>query len=187
METVKWTLKACALFLLGGFAWVLVGSGGGASAMQPGPEGRRQDATLDDLLIEVARRAPGFGSMFIDEDGRLTVHLIDPEESAAAEEAIAVVFGRERIPPGGMRVIPGQYSFLQLKSWYDQLGSLFRIRGVVMVDMDDRRNRLAVGVEDAQARAAVERALTGLDVPREAVVIEETGPIMPVPGGPPTP
>lgn len=155
--------------------------------MQFQPGEARPDATLDDLLLEVARRVPGFGGLFVDPDGRLAVYLLDPADSAAAEEAIAAVFGRNRIPPGGVRVIQGQYSVLQLKEWYDGLGSLFSIPGVVLTDLDEGRNRLAVGIEQERARGPVEREVERLGIPREAVIIEQTPPIIPLPGGLPAP
>jgi len=165
-------------------AAALAGTATLTAGVQPGFGGVRQEGTLDDLLLEVATRVPGFGGMFIDEDGRLAVYLLDPAESSAAEEAIAAVFGRERIPPRGVRAIQGQYGIQQLKGWYDRFLSLFSIPGVVMTDLDEGRNRLTVGVERPQVRAPVERELRRLDIPPEAVIIEVTGPIMPVPGGP---
>jgi hypothetical protein len=48
---------------------------------------------------------------------------------------------------------------------------------VVFTDIDERRNRLLVAVEDAATQARVEAALVQMNVPREAVIIEFRGPI----------
>jgi hypothetical protein len=48
---------------------------------------------------------------------------------------------------------------------------------VVFTDIDERRNRLLVAVEDATTQARVEAALVRMNVPREAVIIEFSGPI----------
>lgn len=177
-------LRALTLLALGACAFA--STRGVSAAMQNGAAESRAWGTMDDLLLEVARRLPGFGGMFIDRDGRLAVYLLDPAEIGAAEEAIAAVFGRERFPPGA-RAVQGQYSFLQLNEWHGRLNSLFGVPGVVLTDLDEGRNRLAVGLERAGAGAAVERELSRLGIPREAVVIEETRPIIPLPGSLPAP
>ncbi|MCL4368898.1 MAG: hypothetical protein M1337_07005 [Actinobacteria bacterium] len=137
---------------------------------------------LNDLLIEVARRVPAFGGMFIDEEGRLAVYLLDVTQGAAAEEAIAAIFGRERIPRGGTRVLQGRYSFLQLEEWYGRLQAVFEVPGVSFTDIDEANNRLAIGLEEIEKRDMVERKVGELGIPLEAVQIEETGPIRPVDG-----
>jgi len=49
-----------------------------------------------------------------------------------------------------------------------------------METYDDLLVRVAIGVEDDARRHAVEKALSGLAIPREAVVIEVTGEIRPL-------
>jgi hypothetical protein len=151
-----------------------------SEAMQPQPAQNGKEQTMDDLLLEVARRVPEFGGLFIDEQDRLAVYLLDLTKSAAAEEAIVDVFGRERIPPGGIQAIQGQYGFLQLKEWYDRMGAVFRISGVTISDIDEAKNRLKVGLERIDKRELVEQQLSKLGIPLQAVIIEETGPIRPL-------
>jgi hypothetical protein len=52
--------------------------------------------------------------------------------------------------------------------------------GVAMVDLDEGKNRLTVGVEDASKVRQVERALDKLGVPRDGITIEVMGPIVPL-------
>lgn len=117
------------------------------------------EGTCDDLLRRVEQMVPGFGGMFVGEDGKLVVYLPDPSQLAAARAAIEAVFGPQQVPPGGVRARRGQYSFSELKCWKERAGTLFRISGVTIVDLDESRNRVAIGVADESAMAAVERAL----------------------------
>jgi len=135
--------------------------------------------THDDLLIQVNERVPGFGGMFIDSSGQLAIYLLDPAELPAARSAIEHVFGPSSIPPAGVRALQGQYSISQLKQWFDQANTLLERRGVVMIDIDEGKNRLLVGVEDASTIRQVEQKLRRLGVPRASVNIEVTGPIVP--------
>lgn len=139
-----------------------------------------QQETYDDLLVRVNERVPGFGGMFIDSNGRLAVYLLDPAQLPAARSAIEAVFGPSSVPPAGVRALRGQYSISQLKQWFDHANTLLEMPGVAMVDLDEGKNRLTVGMEDASKVRQVEQALGRLGVPRECVNIEVTGPIVPL-------
>lgn len=169
---------ALTLYAAHSRAVVLAGKGAAVSTaplQTREPEGRPQ--TIDDLFAEVARLAPGFGGMFI-KNQTLQVYLLDPAQGAAAEAAIVAVFGRERLPEGGMQALQGQYGFLQLKAWHDlQRLKTLAIPGVVMTSIAESKNRLQIGVKDASVIPQVENGLFKLGVPREAVNIVETAPI----------
>jgi hypothetical protein len=132
--------------------------------------------TMDDQFHEVAEKAPEFGGMFL-EDDVLKVYLVNPEKKSAAEAAIASVFGRERIPRGGIQVLQGQYSFAQLEEWHNRMGGLFDIEGVVFTDADERSNRLKVGVKSSDLSGQVEKELKRQGIPRDAFIIEQTEPV----------
>lgn len=134
--------------------------------------------TLDDMFAEVARRVPAFGGMFISEEGVMNVYLLDPSSQAAAQEALYEVFGRDRLPQGEMRVLPGKYGFAQLKAWHDrQRGGTLALPGVVRAGIDEGQNRLEIGVRDMAAWNQVEEQLARLSVPREAVNLVQTEPV----------
>ncbi len=138
----------------------------------------RGTRNLDKLFEQVAARAPAFGGMFLDGDV-LKIYLTHTGGKAAAEKAIGEVFGAERIPTGGIQVLSGQYSFRQLTAWYDRLGGLFEIDGVVLTDINERANRIRVGVEGAWAIKAVQKELQQSGIPRNAVDIAITEAIVP--------
>jgi hypothetical protein len=132
----------------------------------------------DDLFAQVARVAPGFGGMFLDESGALNVYLLDPTQQEAAEAAITAIFGREGLPPGEVRVLQGTYDFLQLWEWRHALRrDVLGLPGVTSLDIDDFSNRLRVGVERAEVELEVEKQLAKLGIPREAVNIEVEPPV----------
>ncbi len=133
--------------------------------------------TLDDLFEEIARDVPGFGGMFYDKGGRLNVYLLNSAQQAAAETAIASALGGGALPRGSVRVLLGRYAFSDLRNWYDRVVEVLGIPGVVFTDIDERDNRLKVGVEDAETADAVRRELDRLAIPRAAVTVEESAPI----------
>lgn len=140
--------------------------------------------TVDDLFAEVARRVPAFGGMFFDKDDNsvLYVYLLNPAQKAVAETVITAVLGPRLpglLPAREVRVLPGQYSFWQLKQWHDRIMALFALPGVLMTDINDGNNRLVVGVESLEMRDIVEQELDRLGIPREAVLIKETSPVVP--------
>jgi len=203
-KPIKYMFKRVATF---GLIAVLVVIGG-CTAINPGVDVKERDwmlepqykygkggeeETLDDAFAEVAKMAPGFGGMFLDAENEnvLYVYMLETapgeinlergeisQERVAIEAAIEKVFGREVIPVGGIRVLQGKYSFLQLKEWYDRMWvPLLELPGVVFTDIDEAKNRLAIGMETLGMQSQVESLLAGLGIPLEAVNIEETKPV----------
>jgi hypothetical protein len=161
-----------------------MGLAGGGVVMGEGREEAQADGprqprarTVDDLFKGVADRNPRFGGMFVDEEEDvLYVYSVDPSEAAAAvaEEAVTAVFG-EAQPARRVQILPARYGFRELKEWHDRLSpDALAMSGVVMTDIDDRNNRLTVGVESLDSRTAVEDKLVELGVPPEAVEVVET-------------
>ena len=147
--------------------------------------GQSQNATKmethDDLLLRVERAAPGFGGMYVDKDGRLAVYLKDRAQLPAARTAIETVFGPTAIPAAGAHAVAGQYTMSELAAWTRRANRLLSLPGVVFVDLDEARNRVAVGVEGDSGAQQVQKVLASLNIPRAAVIVETTDPIKPVP------
>ena len=136
--------------------------------------------TQDDRLVRVEKQAPGFGGMFVDSDGQLVLYLLDTSQLPAARSAVEAVFGPDHVPAAGVRAVKGQYTVSQLAAWTRRASAVFRLKGVTFVDLDEARNRVAIGVEDRSRVTAVEKTVASLKVPRAAVVIDVTGAIRPV-------
>jgi hypothetical protein len=134
----------------------------------------------DDLLVRVEQQTPGFGGMFIDREGQLAVYLLDTSQLGAALAAIEAVFGVDAVPTAGVRALQGEYVVSQLKAWSEIAAGLLELSGVTAVDLDEARNRVAIGVEHKSRTRAVERALSAIAIPRHAVTIQVTEKIRPV-------
>jgi hypothetical protein len=144
----------------------------------------------DDPQLQLARRVPAYGGMFFDEQDNsiLYIYLTDLAQEEPAKQAIQEIFGprwSELLKyPQEIRVLQGQYSYLQLTVWYDCLNQwVFAIPGVTSTDLDDARNRIAISIDIRLPTAkklrtieAVETTLDRLSIPREAVIIEFEAP-----------
>src|SRR4029453_9166757 len=79
------------------------------TAAPEAPQEQSRMEIYDDLLVRVEERAPGFGGMFIGQDGRLAVYLLDTSQLARARSAIEAVFGAEQVPAAGVHALQGRY------------------------------------------------------------------------------
>ena len=142
----------------------------------------RQFRTADEQFVHLASVVPGgFGGLFWDEQGRPNVYLLDPSKRAGAVTAVATSLRGQRVSLrqgqgpklNEIQILQGQYDFLTLLRWREQLDqAAARISGLVMLDADERRNRVLVGVETAEAEQQVRDALGPAGIPAEGVIIE---------------
>lgn len=149
----------------------------------------------DDPQLRLAQQVPAYGGMFFDFEEQdnsyiLYVYLTDLAQEEAVKQAIQEIFGPRWVEhhkyPKEIRVLQGQYSYLQLKTWYDCVNSWLAIPGITMTDLDDRKNRIIIGIDvglkakrKRQVIEAVETILERLSIPREAVIVEEMPPAVP--------
>jgi hypothetical protein len=140
----------------------------------------------EEELFRLADQIPGFGGIFVDDQGDLVVHLTDLRNEAAAKGILASTLARQaasdrRNSKRSAEVVvrQGRFEFRQLAAWRDRMTfSVLDLPGVVLTDLNERRNRLVVGIEDEAARARVEEVLAGLGVPLGAVEIEVRSPFV---------
>ncbi len=143
-------------------------------ATQPRSQEIGRMERYDDRLVRVEQQVPGFGGMFVDREGRLAVYLLDKSQLGAARAAIEAVFGGDSVPTAGVRALQGQYVVSELKAWSEMAGAVLELPGVTAVDLDEARNRVAIGIEHKSRTRAVERALSAIAIPRQAVTIQVT-------------
>ncbi len=152
------------------------------TAGQPGASGLVR--TLDDEFSDLAGEVPGFGGLYYDDDGTLTVRLKDTGRADAARSPVSAFLVRQagrsparlgQIPGevGAMRAIAARYDFRELRAWYtgQVIPSLGATDGVTMTDIDERRNRIVIGVRDLSTGGAITTRLSGLGIPADAVEI----------------
>ena len=173
-------------FLRIGLLAALILSTGGLSLHAQPPGDVPRPFTHDDELAQMADEIPGFGGLFYDEEGFPHVFLTDVGRAPQVNALGPAV-----------RIHQGQFDFRQLRQWKDSLVDVLALPGVVLLDADESRNRVRIGL-DKEAGAeknlgAVRAALAKSGVPPAAVVFEEVDPIhnlatlrdrvRPVPGG----
>lgn len=136
--------------------------------------------TIDEEFAQLARQIPGFGGLFLDETGALTVALVAPAQRARAVQVLAPILAgwtfstRDKpVDVVNPRVREVRYDFLQLKQWKDRLSGGLDHTGVYGYGIQQSTNRLHILVADGAVRARVFGELAVLGIPRDAVVIEE--------------
>jgi hypothetical protein len=190
-------MRAIIDAMLGVLLLILLGSCSTAEAPRtPAVPMTDPAMTLDAQFVRVAQLVPGFGGMFFDEDGKLNVYMANQGERVSAqaseargarlEAALAVVFGTEFIRqgvPAGQRpqinILDGAYDVLRLVEWRTGLDRALSVPGVVFTDLDERHNRLKIGVEAGAPRELLDARVRQLGLPSGVVVIEESPPIVP--------
>ncbi|HEY4575965.1 MAG TPA: hypothetical protein VIJ26_18435, partial [Thermoanaerobaculia bacterium] len=126
----------------GRFLWL-------AALLIAAPAARAQEMpqTLDQEYARMAERVPGFGGLYLDEQGTTHVYLQDLSRAGDMQGL-------------GDRMVfqQGDYNFGDLFAWKDQVRPQLAQPGAVYLDIDEQRNRLVFGVE----RAYIDRFNEGL-------------------------
>lgn len=157
--------------------------GGTDQSLIPAQQGRLW--SIDEEFTFLAReKVPGgFGGWFI-KDGRINIYLVDPSRREAATAVLLPILKSWDIHSRGkpidlsdIRVRQGQYDFVQLKQWKERAVEIAGLSGVVLLDADESRNRLVFKVENDLAANNVRAGLVRLDIPHEAAIVEQSGPI----------
>lgn len=152
----------------------------------------RRIRTSDDDLAELADRLPGFGGYYYDEQQRLTVWLKDLGRAAEAQAMVADFLRRRmaRTPAlaaasaqhtEGMRVRQASHDFRQLLTWYrgHVLSNVMQLPGITMTDIDERKNRIQIGVASAEHLEATRRFVARLPLPAGVVEVLIEQPAIP--------
>ncbi len=134
--------------------------------------------SYDDVMAEVDSASPGFAGAFIDETGTLVVRdvrQVSNGEDRANQLASALSSRLLTNVAAGRKVRreSADFSFAQLRDW---LRALMRVRlpsDVATFDIDERRNRLVVGLTSMSAIPAMEAAVKSAGVPLHALVLEK--------------
>jgi len=147
-----------------------------AAFAQAGP---RTAPGLDGRFLELAHQVPGFGGYFFDDNGDLNVYLTDLSKEPAARAAVADVaqrrFQRHQQPwsrPAAIIVRHADFDFPQLQGWRARFSALPIIAGVQLVDVDEKMNRIYIGVTNEEAVPRVLARFDALGAPRSAVTVE---------------
>jgi hypothetical protein len=123
--------------------------------------------TLDDRYAEIARIVPGFGGLFLDGSGRPTVYLEDPGKLAALRPVIMARISVRELQAADWRVLPTRYPYDSLLSWERAIEP--RIVSGVWADIDERENRVAIGLASDADSTSLRRTARALGIPDGAL------------------
>jgi hypothetical protein len=148
----------------------------------PAPDPASFDGHVDRHFARIAEEVPSFGGLFFDADGRLNIHLTEGSQELSpvrVRQLLGVPLARIGIDLDAQPVVllPARFGFTELHQLRERLHSVMYLSDVVFTDVDERRNRVLVGVANAAAAHAVEHSLQMLGFSRDAIVISETGPV----------
>lgn len=144
-----------------------------ASAQSAPPaRGRRPG---DDELLEVGRRVPGFGGVFV-RDGRLHLFLRNAADHPRALQALAAVFGNVPNRANAPVVHRADYDISQLASWHQLVNAHWPEGKYVFTSVAEERNRVKIAIAAAADSPRVVGLLARIGVPRAAVVLQVTEP-----------
>jgi hypothetical protein len=133
-------------------------------------------------LEQISELAPSFGGFFL-EEGNLVAYATDLNEADAVRVAIESVIPESTVrahhdgnSQPSILIRRGEFSFAQLREWRDlATANVFELPDAVSVDLDEGRNRLAIGLETGVGQLEIARELVEHGIPREAVTFEVTG------------
>ncbi len=130
--------------------------------------------TFDDVFANISRTSvPGFAGYYVENDSNIVLMLVDTTQLAAATSFVSLERVRMRLPAArSVTVRHATFDFATLKSWGDALAPLVGRNGVYMLDIDEVRNRVWIGVADVLAATSVQRRASELALPPDAVQIE---------------
>lgn len=126
----------------------------------------------------LAQQVPDFGGWYFDIKGDLNVWVKNSDvHGARARAAVAQVADEVGLIPArpGYNIIirQGRYSWQELSDWRDRIEALADgIEGIRWVDLDERINRVAVGVNSGRARAEARKQAAEVGIPRGAISIQ---------------
>lgn len=147
------------------------------SPLRPGPAGANlstgpQGRGPERLSERLARVVPQFGGAYVASDGTLVVYLTDSRADAAIRAALNDELRRIDRPAQSIRTVRGEYAFKDLDRWVGQVTPHLAGLDLVFTEVDERSNRIRIGIAHESGRAAMERALAQAGVPRAAALIE---------------
>ncbi len=144
---------------------------------QPTPAG----PTLDALFLEVGKEVPGFAGLVLGSDGQLIIKLVDTTDGPKAREQVARVFGgAPNLAGRTTRLEVVRYSFAEIISWREALYAKDLPSGIRLIDADEGRNALRIGVADEAGVNSVRSFVRSLGVPDSGVVIDVVQTVRPL-------
>lgn len=146
---------------------------------------QRESLNQDERTAQLAKEIDGFGGLFINQSGQLSIYLTQPDKQKATATSTLSGFkpltktlvrlrSNKNISAtvDNMNIRQGQYKFINLYDWKKKITNhILPIKGVYTNDIDESQNKLSVGVSGEDTKDKVIKELAQLNIPREAVNI----------------
>ncbi len=123
------------------------------------------------MFEAIDRDVPGFGGLYLDENQNPVIAIVAGTSHAAAEAAVRAHMGRVPGRAGGaVQYVSIAYRFSDLRRWLREFGATWRRDGMTMMDVNERRNRIVIGVRDGAVRNARSVSTSNCQATRRSTV-----------------
>lgn len=131
------------------------------------------------LFHQLSEEIGGFGGYWWDSQGNLHVNITDIARKDAAKAAVSAIFARYRpsahVTAGANRTIivhAARFNFKQLSAWRDDLfKDIAALGGVQSIGVNERLNRVTVGVVTNSPVNAVQAIAERIGIPRDGLTV----------------
>jgi hypothetical protein len=136
---------------------------------------------LDEAFARVSREVPAFAGLW--KDGESLVIALTDTSSRITEQVLPViraVFRGRSVLPDRVRFIQVQHSFTNLQEARRRARDLLSDESATLIDVDERQNRLVIGIADLHQEEAVRERLITMGIEEKLVRIEQVAPFKPL-------
>lgn len=129
--------------------------------------------STDEMYSRIANQVPEFGGMYYVGD---VLHVNMTIQSPELQEAVITAIGNEfavvRDDRPTIVFDSVKYGFNELRDWYaGSRDTIYSYPFITETDIDEKNNRIEIGVESAENILTLERALVAAGIPSDALSI----------------
>lgn len=135
--------------------------------------------SLDQKFASIAAGVPGFGGIFFDEKGNLNIYQKNPNSITKKNSALALLTGMSSADKTNVKILEAKYDYFELQEWRTLLRrKILGKKSVISLDINERKNRVDVGISDSLKINEVKKAITGYNIPSAAFSVVKTEPFI---------
>lgn len=130
-------------------------------------------------FAQIAARAPSFGGFYVDGDNLVVMSTSDDANVRGAITDLAPeIFATTDDRPTRIEIQRVAYPVQALANWRNAAMTVAEQAGIRTLDLDERRNRVTVGVEPGTQQERLFFLLADVGIPSEALHIMEVGSVV---------
>lgn len=136
----------------------------------------------DSLLADLAREEPSIGGLYVDEEGVLTVLVVNVDRAAAAARVARRLVAEGRVRGiaksfnGKVRHRPARFSLIELAEWRLKVRDKVEELGALWIDLNEARNRIEIGIPRSEQERVVQQLskyLSSLRIPAASIEVRD--------------